>query len=184
VLLIDANFYRPGLGHSYKNLPTSGLGELISGKVRLEDIVVASEDLPTLHLMGPGILPAVKVSELMESRAFRDIVLPLLKSKYDLVIFDGAPMNLVSDSIALGAKVDGVIAVVRAGAISKGMVARVRDQLKQVHANLVGLVLNAAQIQSAGYFRENYRTFYKYAGPSSQRRTDVTPVGPDEADRV
>jgi hypothetical protein len=42
-------------------------------------------------------------------------------------------------------------------------VVRVREQLRQVRANLLGLVLNAAQTHNTGYFKENYRTFYQYA---------------------
>ena len=59
---------------------------------------------------------------------------------------------------------DGVIAVVRAGEVSRGTVARVRDQLRHVRARFLGIVLNAAQTHGAGYFKENYRTFYEYAG--------------------
>jgi hypothetical protein len=32
----------------------------------------------------------------------------------------------------------------------------------------MGVVLNAAQTHGAGYFKENYRTFYKYAGQGAR----------------
>jgi Mrp family chromosome partitioning ATPase len=60
-----------------------------------------------------------------------------------------------------------VIAVVRAGEVSRGMVIRIREQLRQVRAHLLGVVLNAAQTHNSGYFKENYRTFYEYAGKSA-----------------
>ena len=87
-----------------------------------------------------------------------------------MVIFDGAPLNLVSDSLALASRVDGVVSVVRAGEVSRGAVSRVRDQMRSVHANLLGFVLNAAQTSHTGYFKENYRSFYKYAGASARNR--------------
>jgi len=57
-----------------------------------------------------------------------------------------------------------VVSVVRAGEVSRGAVTRIREQLRGVHANLLGFVLNAAQVSNTGYFKENYRSFYRYAG--------------------
>jgi len=176
VLLVDANFYRPGLSSIYRNIPALGLSDVIAGKAKVEDVIVESAELPTLHLMGTGSKPNTTSAELLESRAFRE-ALSVLKSRYDLVIFDGAPLSLVSDSLSLAAKLDGVVAVVRAGSISRGTVTRVRDQLRQVRANLLGLVLNAAQTHGAGYFKQNYRSFYQYAAPSQMPRKPAEALG-------
>ena len=54
---------------------------------------------------------------------------------------DGPVLAAVSggaDSLALAARVDGVVSVVRADEVSRGTVSRVRDQLRNVHANLLG----------------------------------------------
>jgi capsular exopolysaccharide synthesis family protein len=162
VLLIDANFYRPGLRAIYQNIPALGLSEVLQGKATIEQTIVQSVDLASLSVMGAGTRPSTSAAELLESRAFADM-LTTLRAKYDVVIFDGAPLSLVSDSISLASKVNGVLAVVRAGVIARGTVQRVRDQLRQVNANLIGLVLNAAQTHGSGYFKENYKTFYRYA---------------------
>ena len=162
VLLVDVNFYRPSLKLMYKNVPATGISDALSNPAVLDGAIVPSIDLPRLHLLGAGTHTS-SAAELLEGKAFRD-VLNQLKARYDLIIFDGAPLSLVADSISLAAKVDGVVAVVRAGVVSRGTVTRVRDQLKQVRANLLGVVLNAAQTHGAGYFKQTYRTFYEYAG--------------------
>jgi capsular exopolysaccharide synthesis family protein len=167
VLLVDANFYRPGLRNSYKNLPSIGLADVIASPDKLDAAIVESSEMPNLHVMGTGAVGSTNPSEMLESKAFRE-VLDAMRSRYDMVVFDGAPLSLVSDSVALGARVDGVIAVVRAGEVSRGTVARVREQLRQVRAHFMGVVLNAAQTHGAGYFKENYRTFYKYAGQGAR----------------
>jgi len=166
VLLVDANFYRPGLKKIYGNIPEVGLADVVSGKATLDDAIVPSLELPTLHVMGPGSKPPATSAELFEGKAFREI-LTQMKAKYDMVIFDGAPLSVVSDSVSLAAKLDGAIAVVRAGVLSRGTVTRVRDQLRQVRANFLGIVLNAAQTHGSGYFKENYKTFYKYASKAN-----------------
>lgn len=162
VLLIDANFYRPGIGKIYTNVHRNGFSDVVAGKVKISDVVVSEPELPNLSIMSAGSLLANNASELLESKGFRSI-LDELKSQYDLVIFDGAPLNLVSDSMQLGSKVDGVVMVVRAETTARGTVARVRDQLQQVHAHMMGIVLNAARVRGAGYFKQNYRSFYEYA---------------------
>ncbi len=171
VLLVDANFYRPILQTVYSNIPAIGLADVLTGRCTLDQAVVPCVDLPTLHLMGAGAR-SKSPNEITEHRAFPDSIAQL-RGRYDMIIFDGAPLTFVSDSINLASKVDGVIAVVRAGQISRGTVGRIRDQLSQVRANLVGIVLNATQSWNAGYFKENYRTFFEYAGqqaPSVTRR--------------
>jgi capsular exopolysaccharide synthesis family protein len=168
VLLVDANFYRPSVKGLYKNVPAEGLSDVLNDPSLLETAIVASPDVPKLHILGAGRGAPRGSSEMLEGKAFRDLV-DSLKSKYDLVIFDGAPLNLVADSLTLAARVDGVISVIRAGEVSRGTVSRIREQLRQVHANLLGFVLNAAQTTGSGYFKENYKTFYRYAGEGARR---------------
>jgi capsular exopolysaccharide synthesis family protein len=169
VLLVDANLYRPSLDRLYKGLPKTGLTDVVADPSILEESIVPHPSLPRLHVMGVGSALSKASSEVFEGKTFRE-VLDCLKGKYDLVIFDGAPFNLVADSMALASRVDGVITVVRAGEVSRGAVTRVRDQMRSVHANLLGFVLNAAQTSSTGYYKENYRTFYRYAagGPRAK----------------
>ncbi|HTV47767.1 MAG TPA: polysaccharide biosynthesis tyrosine autokinase [Phycisphaerae bacterium] len=165
VLLIDANMYRPALRGIYPNIPQVGLIDVLTGQTSLDAAIVQSQDIPTLFLMGAGARPKVP-TELTEHRAFPDFIAQL-RSRFDMIIFDGAPLTFVSDSINLASKVDGVATVLRAGTITRGTVVRIKDQLHQVHANFLGIILNVTQAFSAGYFRQNYRTFFEYAGSST-----------------
>ncbi|HVX84070.1 MAG TPA: polysaccharide biosynthesis tyrosine autokinase [Phycisphaerae bacterium] len=172
VLLVDANFHRPGLRQIYKNLPAVGLSDVIADPSKLPAALMEVEEQAKLHVMSSGTRSPVGGSEILETKAFRELV-DQLKSRYDMVIFDGAPLSLVSDALTIGGRVDGVLAVVRAGEVSRGMVARVRDQLRGVRANLLGVVLNAAQTHGAGYFKKNYKTFYKYAGQGGRAEANA-----------
>lgn len=163
VLLIDANFYRPSLRNVYAGLPEVGLTDVVDGKVPLDKAIIVCSQQPRLSILGPGTAPATSAAQMIEGRQFNDL-LAQLKNSYDFIIFDAAPLSLVADSIALAPKTDGVIAVVRAGLITRGVVGRVREQLRNVHANLIGIVLNATRSHGSGYFKEKYRTFYEYAG--------------------
>ena len=52
VLLVDANFYRPGLQATYKNIPAVGLTDVIADATRLDSAIVFNAEMPNLHLMG------------------------------------------------------------------------------------------------------------------------------------
>jgi capsular exopolysaccharide synthesis family protein len=172
VLLVDANFHRPGLRQIYKSLPAVGLSDVIADPSRLSAAVMESDEQANLHIMSAGTRSPVGGAEILETKAFREL-LEQLKSQYDMVIFDGAPLSLVSDALTIGGRVDGVLAVVRAGEVSRGMVGRVRDQLRGVRANLLGVVLNAAQTHGAGYFKQTYKTFYEYAGQRNRQEASA-----------
>jgi len=162
VLLVDANFYRPSLHRTYKSLPAEGLTDVLCDPALVNEAIMPHPELSRLHVMGIGGKIQGASSELFEGKAFREL-LESLKSKYDLIIFDGAPLNLVSDSLSLASRVDGVVSVVRAGEVSRGTVVRIRDQIRGVHGNLLGFILNAAKTSNSGYFKENYRSFHRYA---------------------
>jgi len=168
VLLVDANFYRPRLAQIFRGMPAEGLIESIQNLGGVTGSIVPHPTLPRLHLLNCGQCGDGASSEKFTSKPFRELM-DQLKSQYDLIIFDGAPLNLVSDSLALASQVDGVVPVVRAGDVTRGAVSRVREQLRGVHANLLGFVLNAAQTSNTGYFKENYRSFYRYAVKNGSR---------------
>jgi capsular exopolysaccharide synthesis family protein len=173
VLLVDANLYRPSLDRLYKGLPKQGLTDAVADPSVIDECIAPHPSLARLHIMGVGTAQGRPSSEIFEGKTFHE-VLESLKNKYDLVIFDGAPLNLVADSMALASHVDSVVTVVRAGEVSRGAVSRVRDQMRSVHANLLGFVLNAAQTHNTGYFKENYRTFFRYAGSGARAKSVVS----------
>lgn len=168
VLLVDANFYRPRLAQIFKGMPSEGLIEAVGDTGASPCAIVPHPSLARLHLLNCGHSMAGASSEKFTSKPFRELI-DQLKGQYDLIIFDGAPLNLVSDSLTLASQVDGVVSVVRAGEVSRGAVSRVREQLRGVHANLLGFVLNAVQTSNTGYFKEHYRSFYRYAVKNGAR---------------
>ena len=57
---------------------------------------------------------------------------------------------------------DGVVTVIRAHAESRGVLQRMRDSLKQIKAEHLGVVLNAVRAQGGGYYRSNIKAYYDY----------------------
>lgn len=159
VLLIDANFRRPGLKKLFPSLKDTGLSNVLIGQSKLSDVIVASE-VPGLDLVGSGPTPP-NPAELLGSGYLRDLIADA-RSRYDQVIFDGPPALLVSDALVLAGAVDGVVLVCRFRNTSRGALIRAKSQLDAINARVLGAVLNAIQTTRGGYFRKHYRAFYDY----------------------
>ena len=160
ILLVDANFRKPAVHTAFK-LPNDegGLAAVLRSVGNFETAVQAT-DVPNLDVLVSGPKPS-NPTELLESQLFHEFVDRALE-EYDHVIFDSGPMLFVSETVALAPRVDGVITVVRARANSRGLLGRLRDSLKQLKADHLGVVLNAVRAQVGGYYNRNIKTYYAY----------------------
>lgn len=162
VLLIDANFHRPGLQKVFKNVPAEGLSNILiggAGAPKLNDCVVKTGH-GGLDVLGAGRIPPNPTELLMGGEWAA--LLQQATSSYDQVIIDAAPVLVASDPLVLASTVDGVILVVRARANSRGVARRAQALLSDVGARVFGAVLNAAQVSRGGYFRQQLREYYDY----------------------
>ncbi|NJM07509.1 CpsD/CapB family tyrosine-protein kinase, partial [Candidatus Gracilibacteria bacterium] len=71
----------------------------------------------------------------------------------DIVLFDTPPVVAVSDAVVLAPRVDGVLLVLQAGHTRRDRAREARKQLEKVKANIVGVVLNNARLETGyGYY--------------------------------
>ena len=101
-------------------------------------------------------------------------LLHTLAQQADVVLLDSPPLLAVADAIALAQAVDGVLLVVVAGRTQRQTARQAVEGLRQVGANLVGVVLNAVPTRKGSYdrYREYYRDRDESArAPPSQART-------------
>jgi capsular exopolysaccharide synthesis family protein len=160
VLLVDANFRRPGVAAAFGiKDATEGLSNILIGHKNADSLIHATQH-ENLYILSSGPLPP-NPSELLSSRYLKDFVARFGET-YDTILFDGPPILVVSDAMVLSTAMDGVILIVRAGMSARGAIQRARDQLKRANARLLGVILNDVKITRGGYFREMYRTYYEY----------------------
>jgi capsular exopolysaccharide synthesis family protein len=159
VLLVDANFRRPGILQVFPQADKVGLAEALSGQTRWEQSVQDTQ-VENLSIMASGPLPP-NPAELLGSDLAKTIVAEM-GAKYDQVIIDGPPLLLMADASVMAAMVDGVVLVVRAGANTYGIVQRCRDTLNRIGAHTMGVVLNAVRTTVGGSLQKNYEAFYDY----------------------
>jgi succinoglycan biosynthesis transport protein ExoP len=166
ILLVDANFRRPEL-HKIFDLPNeAGLGSVLNSIENFESTIRQTK-VPNLDVMTTGPKPA-NATELLESQLLIDFIERALE-EYDHIIFDSGPMLFVSETVALAPRVDGVVTVVRARSNSRGLLQRLRDALRQLKAEHLGVVLNGVRATGGGYYGRNIKTYYEYQnGPAAE----------------
>ncbi len=172
VLLVDANFRRPSLGKIFNVDSENGLSNILVGNVNIDEIIHKTE-YENLDVIPSGPLPP-NSAELLSKGYLKEFI-SQYSHKYDVILFDGPPLLVVSDGIVISSAVNGVIMVVRAGVSSRGAIQRARDQLNKANAKFFGIVLNDVKASRGGYYREMYRTYYEYQTVPALPESEETP---------
>jgi capsular exopolysaccharide synthesis family protein len=159
ILLVDSNFRRPELHRIFGIGNEGGFSDVLND-VNAFSGMVRETSVPNLSVMASGPKPS-NPTELLESQLLLDFIERALE-EYDHVIFDSGPMLFVSESVALAPRVDGVVTVVKARTSSRGVLQRMRDGLRAVKAEHLGVVLNGVRSQAGGYYGRSIKTYYEY----------------------
>jgi capsular exopolysaccharide synthesis family protein len=146
VLLIDCDMRRPKIHQSLGLRPESGLAEVLTGQVSLDQAVIKVEgmNLEVLAVRGKPANP----SELLGSPAMHDL-LEEVAARYDRVILDTPAALGVPDTKAVAELCDGIVVVVRADYTSQQDVEAALDILDR--RRLLGLILNGAAVDRGRY---------------------------------
>lgn len=159
VILIDADMRK---GRQYKifdALPRPGLSNYLSGMDLEEgedpDIskYLQRTEVNNLLIMTAGNIPP-NPSELLVSDQMNKL-LKDLKSVCDIVVIDGTPCELVTDSVILSRIVDSTVIVTAHKETKKDNLEKIVRNIKNVGGNLAGVVINKMPVSIKKY-NENY----------------------------
>jgi len=167
VALLDADLRRPAV-HRYLGIPNrKGLTDLLRNPsdISLEDStgeLITQWGDPSFTVITSGELPP-NPTELMASERMEKI-LNGLKEVVDIVIID-TPPAILSDPIALSAKVDGVLIVIKPGSTKIGAAQVLMEQLQRAGARVVGVALNPISRRGSHYYTKYgyYSSYYYYS---------------------
>ncbi len=169
VLLIDADLRRPGVHKTLGMGPCTGLSNVLTGSATLQQAVVRSNILSSLFILPAGT-PPPNPAELLASSNMNDL-LTELRADYDHIVIDTPPTLSVTDAVIMATRADTVVLVIRSGQTTRQALQRSRDLLAQVNARMAGVLLNAADLDSA-----DYRYHYEYQGKYGDRYYREGPV--------
>ncbi|HEY6660828.1 MAG TPA: polysaccharide biosynthesis tyrosine autokinase, partial [Pyrinomonadaceae bacterium] len=158
VLMIDCDLRRPRL-HAQFDLPnTKGLTTWLSGEKNLDSLIQQCDKEPNLKVLTSGPVPP-NPAELLGSEEMRKL-LNILSEQYAHIIIDSPPVISFTDASILSTMVDGVILVVHGGRSSRAVVRRAKQQLLDVGAHVLGVVLNNVKVETHDYYYSRYYSEY------------------------
>ena len=172
VILIDADMRKGRQYAIFEVSPKPGLSNYLSqaeiyengqSSENIENYIQETE-VENLYVISAGNVPP-NPSELLVSAQMMTL-LNDLKQLFDLIIIDGTPCELVTDSVILSRIVDSTLVVTAHKKTKKDALERVVKNIKNVGGTIAGVVLNKMPITSKKYGE----TYYYYGTPGSDKK--------------
>jgi capsular exopolysaccharide synthesis family protein len=167
VILIDSDM-RKGRLHTIFDIENKpGLSNYLSGVSELENkddifsyIKKASKE--GLYVMPAGDVPP-NPSELLVSEKMQELITKL-KNNFDMVIFDGTPVLLVTDSIILARQLDSTLIVTSYKSTKMGDLEKIKKMIENVGGNISGIVINKIPVTAKKYENTYYYGHHEEQG--------------------
>lgn len=156
VCLVDCDLRRPRLHKLFHRDLQHGVTTALLEPNALDE-AISSTEVPNLSVLPAGPLPP-NPADLMHSEAFSRL-LAELRQRFDRVVIDSPPVNLVTDPVILSTRVDATLLVLRVKQTKRDAARRALRALRDVGANCPGFVLNAAAAGEQYDYRVYYATY-------------------------
>jgi succinoglycan biosynthesis transport protein ExoP len=119
--------------------------------------------------MTSGPLPP-NPSELISSNKMNELM-KVLNEKFDIIVWDSAPIMTVTDSLILSKVLDGTVIIAKAGKTTYDIVRRGLKSLRgrrqsDSESRVLGVVINAVNIKKSDYYYQYYHYY-----PSSREES-------------
>jgi capsular exopolysaccharide synthesis family protein len=150
VILIDADLRFPKLHGRFGVANHVGLTNLLVGDISTVTGCIIETRIDGLALITGGSVPP-NPPDLLDSRSMREL-LDEVSTNADLVIIDTPPVLAVSDTTILAQEADGVLLVIDARKTRQDAAQHAVQGLRQVGANVFGVVLNAVPVRRGSYY--------------------------------
>jgi non-specific protein-tyrosine kinase len=184
VVAVEADLRRPSFGPYLGIEPAGGLTSILAGQARPGSVMQPIAKGQVLAITSGRVPP--NPSEILGSMAMSDL-LAELREEFDYVIIDAPPLLAVTDAAVVSALTDGTILIARAGRTRRVDLAHAGALLRNVDANILGVVLN--MVPTRGPDAYSYTDSYTARrGQHQARSTRVIPAIPrrrrDPADQT
>ena len=160
VVIVDTDMRKGRQLNIFRIKTDLGLSNYLSGlyndgtdfKGNIDECIYYT-DVNDLYLIPAGTI-AANPSELLASEKMNSL-LELLKEKFDLVILDGTPCSIVTDSVILSKDVDATLIISAYKKTKLEDLQRIFKEIENVDGKVIGVVLNRIK-KVAKRYQNNY----------------------------
>lgn len=159
VCLVGLDIRKPTLSN-YLHIDFKGqlTSYLTDSSISFDDLVIPGGAVDGLDVIPSGIIPP-NPGELIQSPRLADLFTEL-RSRYDYIVVDTAPISLVSDTFHLDKYTDMTLFVSRANYLSRDFLPTIQEVYEQKKLHNMACVLNGVR---GGASRYGYRYGYGYS---------------------
>lgn len=147
VALLELDLRKPRLSKLLGVSRDPGISNYLVGKIPIENII-KSTTINNLFVVSAGAIPP-NPSELILSNKFKEMIAEL-RTRFDFLIIDSAPIGPVSDSLLLKDYADSTIFVIRHNATPKSALKRIESLHSQKIFKNMCIVFNGVKRRGFG----------------------------------
>lgn len=163
VVVADVDFRRPNVHRMFGVSNKDGLSNVVVSQTTLAQTIQASA-FENVSFITAGSMPP-NPAELLSSDYLSDLITEL-KTQFDVILFDSAPVLGLADAVILAARVEATVFVVEAGRNSIRGAQAALARLDQGGATIIGAILTKFDPSKFGYGQGDaygYNYSYNYA---------------------
>jgi capsular exopolysaccharide synthesis family protein len=165
VLLIDCDLRKPTIHRKFKISNATGLTNILLGEATAESTICLAAG--GLSVLSAGTLPP-NPAEVVGSQRMKDF-LHEMEKQYDYIVIDTPPLLAVADGQVISSISDGVLLVVESKKTPKDSVLKSKELLTNVHANIIGVILNKCELSN----KKGYGYYYGYGQENEDKKTSM-----------
>lgn len=167
-IMVDCDLRQRNLLRQLGREAKAGLLEVLAGTATLDEALLIDEP------SGAHVLPLAKSGSFTPKDVFAssamDRLLQELRSRYELVLLDTAPILPIADTKVLAPKSDVVVFLAHWRTTPRKAIENSLKQLESVGAHVAGVALTLVDAKEqarsgygdAGYYYKSYRSYYGY----------------------
>jgi succinoglycan biosynthesis transport protein ExoP len=173
VIVADCDLRHPRTHIAFRLNNRKGMSTLFAQNSYVLDGSCQPSGVENLSVVTTGNLPP-NPAELLGSKKMHAILKTMVEHA-DVVLLDTPPTLAVADPAVLAPAMDGVLLVVRPGKTRASALKHTIEQMKQVGAKVIGIVLNDVSTHRTTYsyhykYYRNYAAYQHYYGHHKKKR--------------
>ncbi len=158
-LLIDCDMRKPKIGRLFKMKNVAGLSDVLFNK-QDDTTSFFRVNNSELYIMTAGTIPP-NPSELLASNRMKYLI-ESLREKFEYIILDMPPVNVVTDAVVASSLADGILLVVRSNVSERSSVLRTMAQLERTNTKILGAVMTMVEETNSNGYSRKYEYGYGY----------------------